>query len=186
MNLLAERLTAKYTVFSLSFEGIGKEVFKEESAFYRTICGLLYDTIYYGEVEGISDQLQEELTVICQNDDSKVDFRKLANLISTICGENHKPIILIIDEVDQASRYKPFQDFLGMLRNMYLRRMKRPTFQSVMLAGIYDIKNLKFKIHSDEEYLYNSFWNIAENVELEKMLYAMLFHGQSVSNQPDI
>ncbi len=167
LNLLTERLSSRYTVFSLSFEGVGKVSFKEEAPFCRTICGLLYDTIYYGEVQGISDKLQEELEMISQTDESKADFRKLSNLISAICGENEKPIVLIIDEVDQASRYKPFQDFLGMLRNMYLRRTKRPAFQSVILSGMYDIKNLKFKIHSDEEYLYNSSWNIAENVELD-------------------
>lgn len=185
LNMLTERLAAKYTVFFLSFEGVGKEAFKEESTFCRTICGLLYDTIYYGEVDGISDSLQEELTAVCQNDDSKAEFRKLANLISAICGENHKPIVLIIDEVDQASRYKPFQDFLGMLRNMYLRRMKRPTFQSVILAGMYDIKNLKFKIHSDEEYLYNSSWNIAENMELDMSFSAEEIAGMLTEYEAD-
>ena len=35
------------------------------------------------------------------------------------------------------------------------------TFYSVILAGVYDVKNLKLKIRSDEERKYNSPWNIA-------------------------
>lgn len=36
-----------------------------------------------------------------------------------------------------------------------------PTFHSVILAGVYDIKNLKLKIRPEEEHKYNSPWNIA-------------------------
>lgn len=67
----------------------------------------------------------------------------------------------MIDEVDQASGHKVFLDFLGMLRSKYLKRMTRPVFQSVILAGVYDIKNLKQRIRKDEEHRYNSPWNIA-------------------------
>lgn len=35
------------------------------------------------------------------------------------------------------------------------------TFQSVILAGVYDIKNLKVKLRPGEESKYNSPWNIA-------------------------
>ena len=69
--------------------------------------------------------------------------------------------MLIIDEVDQASGNPIFLSFLGMLRNKYLKRTDRPTFQSVILAGVHDIKNLKLKICSKGEHQYNSPWNIA-------------------------
>ena len=36
-----------------------------------------------------------------------------------------------------------------------------PAFHSVILAGVYDIKNLKLKIRGEEEHQYNSPWNIA-------------------------
>lgn len=42
-----------------------------------------------------------------------------------------------------------------------------PTFQSVILAGVYDIKNLKQKMHSDSEHKYNSPWNIAADFTID-------------------
>lgn len=72
-----------------------------------------------------------------------------------------KPVVLLIDEVDQASNYESFVDFLGLLRAKFLKRDTRPTFQSVILAGVYDITNLKLKIRTENEHQYNSPWNIA-------------------------
>jgi len=50
----------------------------------------------------------------------------------------------LIDEVDSASNNQVFLDFLALLRECYLDRENRPIFRSVILAGVYDIKNLKF------------------------------------------
>ena len=50
-------------------------------------------------------------------------------------------------------------DFLAQLRFYYLKRMTIPTFQSVILAGLYDVKNIKRKIRPDEEHKVNSPWN---------------------------
>ena len=68
---------------------------------------------------------------------------------------------LIIDEVDSASNYESFIKLLRLLRDKYLNRMDEPTFQSVILAGVYDIKNLKLKVRPDSDHQYNSPWNIA-------------------------
>lgn len=48
-----------------------------------------------------------------------------------------------------------------MLRSKYLRIRQRPTFQSVILAGVYDIRNVKLIIRSEKEHQKNSPWNIA-------------------------
>ncbi|MCD7714873.1 MAG: hypothetical protein LUI39_00275 [Lachnospiraceae bacterium] len=69
--------------------------------------------------------------------------------------------MLLIDEVDSASNNQVFLDFLAQLRFYYLKRPGVKTFQSVILAGVYDIKNLKQKIHPESESRYNSPWNIA-------------------------
>lgn len=76
-------------------------------------------------------------------------------------------MVLIIDEVDSASNYWVFLDFLAMLRGYYLDRSSRGTFHSVILAGVYDIKNLKLKLRPEEEHQYNSPWNIAANFNNE-------------------
>lgn len=83
------------------------------------------------------------------------DFRKenpcgglneLFDCISRICGCSLRPVILMIDEVDSASNNQVFIDFLAQLRAYYLKRDKMPTFHSVILAGVYNIKNLKLKL----------------------------------------
>ena len=84
------------------------------------------------------------------------DMMSLSATLSEICKNSVAPVVLIIDEVDQASNYKVFIDFLGMLRSKFLKRNTRPTFHSVILAGVYDIKNLKLKLRPDEERKYNS------------------------------
>ena len=56
----------------------------------------------------------------------------------------------MIDEVDNASNNQVFLDFLAQIRAQYIERDIQPTFQSVILAGVYDIKNLRRKIRPDE------------------------------------
>lgn len=59
-----------------------------------------------------------------------------------------------------------FIDFLAHLRRYYLNRRRRPIFHSVILAGVYDIKNLKLKMRPEEEHKYNSPWNIAAEFDV--------------------
>ena len=47
------------------------------------------------------------------------------------------------------------------MRYYYLNRKKLSAFQSVILAGVHDIRNLKRKIRTDDEHQHNSPWNIA-------------------------
>lgn len=77
------------------------------------------------------------------------------------CGHLEKPVILLIDEVDSAPNNQVFMDFLAQLRGYYINRDVKPTFRSVILAGVYDIKNIRQKVRTDEEHKNNSPWNIA-------------------------
>ena len=72
------------------------------------------------------------------------------------------------DEVDKSSDNQIFLSFLGLLREKYLKcqQGKDVTFHSVILAGVYDIKTLKLKLHPQEESKYNSLWNIADNNQI--------------------
>ena len=72
-------------------------------------------------------------------------------------------------------------DYIGILRDKYLRRVddEDVSFKSVILAGVYDVKNLKLKLRPNEERKYNSPWNIATpfNVDMslsEKGIEGML------------
>jgi len=86
--------------------------------------------------------------------------------LSKVCETAEKPVVLMIDEVDSASNYQVFLSFLALLRGYYLDRKNRPTFHSVILAGVYDIKNLKLKIRPEAEHQYNSPWNIAADFDV--------------------
>ncbi len=171
LNLMVRYLSSKYTVFSVSFEGLGDSVFEKESSFCSIICRLLYDAIRYGEVPALEDPVKNIIYDAVQNN-SIEDLFGLSTMISDLCGAAKRPIVLMIDEVDQASGYKVFLDFLGMLRSKYLKRTTRPVFQSVILAGVYDIKNLKQRIRNDEEHQYNSPWNIREGNESNECLHS--------------
>ena len=57
-------------------------------------------------------------------------------------------------------------DFLAQLRGYYIRRTKLPTFHSVILSGVYDVKNMKRKTGPDEEKRTNSPWNITAHFDV--------------------
>ena len=57
-----------------------------------------------------------------------------------------------------------------MLRGYYLDRKNKDTFHSVILAGVYYIKNLKLKLRPDSEHQYNSPWNIAAEFDIDMSL----------------
>ena len=64
-------------------------------------------------------------------------------------------------------------DFLGKLRANYLKREKNAryrTFQSVILAGVTDVKHVKPKIRPEDEYKENSPWNIAADFTIDMSL----------------
>ena len=50
---------------------------------------------------------------------------------------------------------------------MLRQQGKDKSFSSVILAGVYDIKNLKLKIRDSEEIKYNSPWNIAVKFDID-------------------
>lgn len=161
LQMLCTRLKKNYRVFFISMEGTDRKSYADAVSFVRFFCGLLYDTIAYGETQEISDTLTEELQSAGMEEGARWDFRDLGNFIARLCTKSDKPVVLMIDEADQAGGYEVFLNFLGMLRDKYLKRRNRPTFQSVILAGIYDIKNMKKYMRQEKEHVYNSPWNIA-------------------------
>lgn len=164
---VAQLLRSKYVVFSISLEGIGEAIYRDEFSFCRGICRMLCNALKYGNSEMVSGEIAGKLRKASKDTEEKTDFMALSELFSEMCDSSEKPIVLIIDEVDQASGYRVFLDFLGMLRNQYLLRMEQPTFQSVILAGVHDIKNLKLGIRQGQEHKYNSPWNIAADFNVD-------------------
>jgi hypothetical protein len=82
---------------------------------------------------------------------SDIDFLNEKNFIREFSRQ--------LNKVFKKNKQQQVMDFL--LRSKYLLRHKYPTFRSVILAGVYDVKTLKLKIRPDKEKKYNSPWNIA-------------------------
>lgn len=162
------RLYSKeYAIFQLSFEGLADSSFLSLETLMGAFLGKLWDAVDFEEVRVTEDVHKMLADAFERYRYSSIPGQEFERLISLICKKNDRSIVILIDEVDQAGNWESFVQFLGTLRNMYLNRNRRPTFHSVILAGVYDIKNLKLKIRTEGEHQYNSPWNIAAPFEVE-------------------
>ncbi|MDO4556975.1 MAG: ATP-binding protein [Lachnospiraceae bacterium] len=162
---LAEYLLEDYYVISIDFQMLSQASFRTEEDFVKAFSEELLI-----QEEGsafMSDDIRKILQSFAEEQGSQADLRKLFIYLSRWCREAEKPMVLMIDEVDSASNNQVFLDFLAQLRGYYLHRNKRPSFQSVILAGVYDVKNIKQKIRKDEEHKLNSPWNIAADFKVD-------------------
>ena len=154
LSQLYRNIKDKYKVIKISFEGVGVKSFECEKAFCIMITQML------------KKQFKKDTEILKKISSAKT-MLELGYLISEIT-ENDE-MILIIDEVDKAANNEVFIEFLGMLRALYLEREEElsTSFKSVILAGVYDIRNLKLKIRGDYEQRYNSPWNIAVKFDVD-------------------
>ena len=165
LHALAEYLKAEYVVVSIDFQLISTLNFEDEKRFSNAFSKLFISSFEIENIENKEGLLKPVSDFIQQEEQDSLD--ELFARLSRVCSGAEKPIVLIIDEVDQASNHQVFIDFLALLRGYYLNRENRDTFYSVILAGVYDIKNLKLKIRHDGEYKYNSPWNIAARFNID-------------------
>ncbi len=171
LQMIRRKLSDKYLIIKTSFEGLGDESFKGEEAFVKMFRGRMQRELDFEEEDKKFNSIW--------NDDSILDFDLLSKAISDFCLMYPKPVVVLIDEVDKSSDNQTFIGFIGMLRDMYLRREDngmKSTFHSVVLAGVYDIKNLKLKLRPDAEKKYNSPWNIAADFNVD-----MTFHPEEIA-----
>ncbi len=169
LEALSDYLKNDYCVFSISFEGLDDNVFTSAS----TVCAEFLKILKrHARVNGSSESMQSLLKEVVPIGCKEIASTDFAEVIDELCALSEKPLVVLIDEVDQASNNEGFIKFLGVLRNMFLARMTFQTFQSVILAGVYDIKNLKLKIRTEEDHQYNSPWNIAVPFDVDMSLSA--------------
>lgn len=171
LALLKKKLEGEgFAVFSLSFEGLGDSAFKSDETLMFASLLLMNDSVEWDEVQNLSDSSKEVLRLSVSSEDKTLDSLSFNRTVSKMSKTDK--IVLLIDEVDAAGNHIEFIHFLGLLRNMYLKRDERPTFQSVILAGVYDVKNLKLKLRPEEQHQYNSPWNIAVTFDANMSLPA--------------
>jgi hypothetical protein len=185
LNFLYEKLSGKYLVIDTSFEGVGSIPFQSEPGFCEMFAENCAKGLRYTDAR---DELRSfwEMNI-------PENIKTLDKKITEFCEMSEKPVVLLIDEVDKTSDNQNFLNFLGMLRNKYLlrNRGKDFTFQSIILAGVYDIKNLKLKM-ADKETIsasggraYNSPWNIAADFDIDMSLSSNEISAMLVDYEKD-
>lgn len=162
LYLLEKRLRGKYIVLRTSFEA-ADELFV---SLYTLAAGLVRKIGKLLNAYTIDKAILEQWNQPVSRDFPLDD---LGDRITMLVRNLDREVILMIDEVDKSSDNQMFLSFLGLLRNKYLAQQQEidRTFKSVILAGVYDIKNLKLKLHPQEESKYNSPWNIAVDFDID-------------------
>ena len=167
LAMLKRELDDDYFIVFISFEGLGDESFATSAAFCKAFMGTIQRVLQYTSTD-------DEYTNAWFDPEVK-DFISLHSHITKMCKD--RKVVLMIDEVDRVSNNVVFLHFLGMLREKFLARKENldHTFHSVILAGVYDIKNIKQKLlsegllkpESSGNKLYNSPWNIAADFNID-------------------
>lgn len=138
LHALERLLQKEYIVISLDFQTFSAADFQTEKNFVENFCTEILGSVSSNSISPIiRGQLEQMANNSVPNDRLSILFRCL----SKWCGLSAQKIILLIDETDSASNYQVFIDFLAQLRGYYISRDKKPIFKSVVLAGVYDIKN---------------------------------------------
>ena len=120
---LFRKLKDDYIVLRLSFEGTGSDAFQSDKNFVmyfiRSVAKALKFTSQSIEIieEGKNKEDYED-------DEYEDAFDYLSDKIAWLCENSEKDILLFIDEVDKTSDNQIFLNFLGMLRNKYIKRQE--------------------------------------------------------------
>lgn len=179
LRALKVALEERYLVVSLDFQKIGDTKFRNENVFSIAFARLFLRSLRENKCDAgdCMEHAVEALSNAVLNSNDSLELLELFEYLSDICAASDKPVVLMIDEVDSATNNQVFLDFLAQLRAYYIDRDVTPTFRTVILAGVYDVKNLKRKIWTDEEHKVNSPWNIAADFNID-----MSFSAEDISS----
>lgn len=175
LRALADFLKKDYLVVSMDFQRMGASKFKTENLFSAAFG---QDFVKKTEIGNpTASPCLEPLKIMLDKQRDDMGLYELFDALTEICSKAGKPIVLLIDEVDYAANNQVFLDFLAQLRAAYLDRDVTPTFWSVVLAGVYDVRNMKRKIRPDGEHKTNSPWNIAAKFRVTMSFSAAEIQG---------
>lgn len=188
LRALSRFLEEEYLVISMDFQKeMSDAKFRNENTF-----SVAFAKAFLWKFSDLNSLVTEEIQMAIEHLDNAVhDDRKELELVelfrylSAVCRYAAKPIVLMIDEVDSATNNQVFLDFLAQLRGYFIDRDETPTFHSVILAGVYDVKNIKRKIRPDEEHKVNSPWNIAVEYTVDMSFSAKEITGMLAEYEQD-
>lgn len=170
LHALKQYLKEDYLVVSLDFQLFTHGDFESEAAF---VSAFARETLAAIDRENaLPEGIEEKLNGFAETEREGTKLAVLFAVLSRWCAGSEKPVVLMIDEVDSATNNQVFVDFLSQLRGYYIHREERPIFQSLILTGVYDIKNIRHKIKREEGHKNNSPWNIAADFRVDMSLRA--------------
>lgn len=165
LRALADFLKEDYVVVNLDFQNIESVEFMSGSSFVHALTREISKKIK--NRADVPEEIKKKLVNLADSASENVRMAEMFYCFSEWCRLSEKQIVLLIDEVDTAANNQIFLDFLAQLRAAYLDRDDTPAFQSVILAGVYDIRNIRQKIRPDEAHKVNSPWNIAADFKVD-------------------
>lgn len=169
---LEKALRKDSVVIRLDFQVLGNASFRTEGDFVQSFAEALIDKKEFSGLD-IPYKVLDRLVELANKDIGRVKMMDVFRILMRWCRDSEKPVILIIDEVDSATNNQVFLDFLAQLRYFYLERendSEQKTFQSVILAGVTDVKHFKSKIRDEDQKKVNSPWNIAVDFTIDMSL----------------
>ena len=187
LNSLAGYLNNEYYVVSMDFQmQMSNAKFKSENSFALAFAKAFIASFRVNKksedfvYEAAINRFAESFSVATDS----YELVELFQALSALCEDLPEEVVLMIDEVDSATNNQVFLDFLAQLRGYYINRSRFATFKSVILAGVYDIKNLKRKLRPDEEHKDNSPWNIAADFDID-MSFSSVQIGEMLERYED-
>ena len=173
-----------YICASISFQYATDKMFADEEGFCQGLLNTVFDSMEFNNPEEAKKWVDKSIT----------DLKLLSKFITNLCRDSGRKIVLIIDESDEASNNELFVRFLKMLRDKFLFRNAGDdyTFQSVILVGVYDVRNLKQKMILSGKYtpsvgesMMNSPWNIAIDFDIDMSFSAKEIETMLVEYEND-
>ena len=161
---LRQALVSDYEVAGLSFQRLSHADFASEAAFVRALCRNVPKAC-----RTLPAPVAERMREVARDRQAEWVMGDLFELLEEWVEQSCRPVVLVVDEVDSATGNQVFLDFLARLRDQYLLREEDPSypaFQSVILAGVTDVKHLKARIRPEEQARPNSPWNIAADFKV--------------------
>jgi energy-coupling factor transporter ATP-binding protein EcfA2 len=153
--------TNEYLPINLNFASIGAEIFETRERFCSEFLRLIAN-----DMQVVDNSFSK---LFSEKAHQAIDFGSLSDTLTEILSQIPKKIVIMIDEVDKSGDNDLFIHFLQMLRDKYISADMGVgvTFQSVILAGVHDVKTLKLKIRPESEARLNSPWNIAADFKID-------------------
>ncbi|WP_406041345.1 AAA family ATPase [Succinimonas sp.] len=167
LTALTQTLADQYDVISIDFQDVTSADFANESEFTKGLAQLLCDTSDSMEIP-VPDACYDRFQKLAGTGE-KAKLNDIFRIFDRWCKENAKPVVMIIDEADTAANHQVFWDFLGKLRSGYIKRETNAnyrTFQSVILAGVTDVRHL----NPQDDIKENSQWNIDADFTVDMSL----------------